>query len=109
MAVERLAMPKKLSGRRLRKSGEHTEERGLTASGRSEERDDFPGFDCQTRRTDNLHACAVGLRIGLLDRYGLNDRFAQAKTPVISIHDSHGKRVCFNTLFTNRELRAAQE
>ena len=82
LAVHRLAVPQNLPGRRLRKAGQHAQQRGLSRAGRTEQADDLPRRDLEVGGRDHLDLVAVGLRVILLDRAGLNDRLGQSSSPV---------------------------
>ena len=76
LAVKRLAVPQQGSRRRLRKSGQHAQQRGLAAARGPQQGNDLPRFDREIGQPDDLNPRSVGLRIRLLNPYGFDDRFS---------------------------------
>src|SRR6516162_5944398 len=68
-------MPEDFSGGWLRKSGEHSQERGLSRAGRSQESHNHAGLDRQAGGRDYLDLSAVRPVKFLLDLAGFDDRF----------------------------------
>src|SRR5690242_12949594 len=60
---DRFAMPKNRAGAGGRESGEHAKQRGFSAAGGAEQRDDLPGVDGEVRGGNYLDAAAVRLRV----------------------------------------------
>src|SRR5579859_704993 len=59
----RLAVPENRAGAGGRESREHAKQRGFSAAGGTEQRDDLPGVDGEVRGGNHLNAAAVRLRV----------------------------------------------
>ncbi len=77
LAGHRLAMPEHLARRRRGQPGEHAQQRRLSRTRRTKQRNDLARADLQVCRRDHLNAIAVRLRVVLLDGASLDNRFRQ--------------------------------
>src|SRR5271166_2580159 len=77
LAIHWLAVPQYMPGRRLRKTGQHAQQRGFSRAGGAEQSDNLPRTDVEVGRRNHLDLVAVGLRIVFLNRAGLDDRLSQ--------------------------------
>jgi len=83
-AAHRLPVPVDGAGAGRRKTGQHAEQRRLSAAGGPQQRDDLPRIDGEIRCGDDLNAAAAGLWIEFLKLARLDDRSGCA---VCSAHE----------------------
>ena len=70
---DRLTVPQHFTGGGLTESAENAQQRGLSASGRTEQSNDFAGFNIKVDGRDYFNAAAVGLELELFYSLRAND------------------------------------